>query len=697
MLSDYEISSGQSFPGHIIRMMGKGAREDDPEGLIPEPFKKIGETAWEVHDYIHTEARFDKIDNALGQIQNQITAMQNSINYLGSKIGITASATQSLILFTNMTNLVTPVQTLMDSTSNAGGGGLQYYARVTNQYMKGLKNSHGDSLESFADFKADTAALRNWCNNLYNLNNPNLAAIELTMYENIGMGGANGFAPLTNLICQSAKSKNAFSKDSIMNCYLILESAFLKLVNTQYQCGILMTNAHNFFQPQDTSKLLDWYTDYLFPHINQEITWFNEAVNYMVVNLNEYRYNDRFQNDMQYMQTQLTPDDLLFNVLARSQFISNMLKDAMGYNYPVIAGTIITPNNFTDGNSPIVNSIGLSFTPMSSGGTADVFNSTAKKIPSQIPYTYWVDGDPAGIGPDNNWNLYRIVHDTVTSNSATPAYSIQIVDNGSNMSPWLHYSPMKGTVTPLYYNPRDPRKTSATKNTADSCVVQFGYFCSGWPWGHLYLSNYQMSHWHHFNYNAIEYNSFNPNGGATAAETPFTGTSNGTPNLTIHGGTFTYPSSSLGTMAMGGNTVSTDNYFIAVDAFFANVNTGTAKPDNNGQLQAWAWNRNGYNMQGSGGNDLWVTIGTGLDLKEKPPYASYQCNSAIINQHYHDQTGNWNTTFGNSGNINFNQQYQPCMQYYYQTHNIGTVPAFVQMTTALQLLYGGYYNYPPMQ
>lgn len=219
-----------------------------------------------------------------------------------------------------------------------------------------------------------------------------------------------------------------------------------------------MTNAHNFFEPHDTVKMLDWYSDKLFPHINQEIYWFQEAVNYMVVNLNEYRNVDRFQNDMQHIQTQLAPDNFLYNVLARSQFVSNMLTDAIGYNYPVVAGTIITPNNFTNGNSPIVTSIGLSFTPQSAGGTADVYNSTARVLPSQIPNSCWIDRDPAGVRPNYVWNLYRIVHDTVKSSTATPSYSIKIVDNGSSMTPWLHYNPLLGTVTPLFYNPRNPGK-----------------------------------------------------------------------------------------------------------------------------------------------------------------------------------------------------------------------------------------------
>lgn len=136
-----------------------------------------------------------------------------------------------------------------------------------------------------------------------------------------------------------------------------------------------------------------------------------------------------------------------------------------------------------------------------------------------------------------------------------------------------------------------------------------------------------MSHWHHFNYNACEYTSFNANGGATASQTPFTGTSNGTPNLTIHSGTFSYPSDAMGTMLMGGNTVSTSNYYIACDAFYANVNPASQVPPVSGGLTAWCWNRNGYNMAGSGGNDLWVSVGMGLTLEEKPPYASYQCDA----------------------------------------------------------------------
>ncbi|MEI8007717.1 MAG: hypothetical protein WCI48_16035, partial [Bacteroidota bacterium] len=214
------------------------------------------------------------------------------------------------------------------------------------------------------------------------------------------------------------------------------------------------------------------------------------------------------------------------------------------------------------------------------------------------------------------------------------------------------------------------------------------------PWGYLYLSNYQMGNWTHPAYNIFQYTDWNQ---GPTNNTPFTGTSDSHKNFYEHSGSFSYPGSVFGGMQMGGNAVSTDNYYMAVDLFYTNVNTGGNLPTNGGQIQTWALSKSYYSMNGSGGSDLWVTLGVGLSREGGSPYYTYQSDAAVINQHYHNQPGNWGSAFGNSGNLKQNTQYQPAMQYYYQTYNIGSVPASIQLINAYQMLYGGLYAYTPMQ
>ena len=679
MMSDYELGKNLSFPGHLLYQLGNGlAGEDDPSVL--NPFKKIGKTAWEVYDYSHTEMRFDQIDQGITQIQDQLADLQTSVNDLIGDLGILTSDINSLQIQIAITPIKSQIQTAMLQTTNLG---FQWYPHRMSLYKAGQLSEQ--------DIKSDTSALRTFCENIYT-GQTAVVDWEMNLYNLVDLSGANGFAPLTNLLISATKSTNKFDSATVMQAYKILESYFISIVNLQYQCNVLYTNADCYKNPQDTAIVLPWTSGTFMPHIQKEMQLFQSAVNFMVVNLNEYRYNSRFQSDMAYANSGLAPDAVFIHVLARCQFLMNLLTQAMQLPSPVISGAILTPHNYTNGASNVVNNLTVNLSDIMS--YSENVDSTALNIQSQIPYTYWTAGNTASCAPDNTWNLYRFNFQYNPNGNQVPL-NITVVDNGSNTSPWQHYSPMTGSFQFAYYNPQNPSQTSWIPN--QTCTLPFGYFSACWPWGFLWMTNSQGSQWQHpifyipqFNKN-VEMSQFQ--------QTPFAGTTGSGSQAVFskqNSAQFSYPNASLGTMLMGGSTSYTSNYYIAADLVFCNVKPAANLPPNGGQIQAWTYYKAKYGMAGSGGSDLTISFGKGLNEVKGYDPTSYYSAADILNNHYHDQTNTWFTGFGNSGNLNTGTTYQPNIQYYYQTYNLSNVVnADIELYTGFQFLYGGYYNLPP--
>jgi hypothetical protein len=162
-----------------------------------------------------------------------------------------------------------------------------------------------------------------------------------------------------------------------------------------------------------------------------------------------------------------------------------------------------------------------------------------------------------------------------------------------------------------------------------------------------------------------------------------------------HTGTYSYPYGNMGLLVQGGNTVETGYYYTSFDLWYCNIQTTNIVPPKGGMIQAWEWFNIGYNMAGSGGDDIWVNVGLSLSKWVNGPdhTTDYYSNGELVNNwHVHDVKGNWNSGSG-IATIEASKSYQPAFFYYYQTYNIGTVPAFINMYNAFQILYGGYYDY----
>lgn len=694
LMSDYEVNNNLSFPGHLTYQLGSGIKEGaDP--LIPGPFKSIGKTLWDVYDYYHTDMEFKHVDDALTQMQNQIGQLSQQISALGAQLNLDVSELANFISTGVVYNYFTSIFEVMDPTTH---NGFQYYPKRAAQYKAG-QLPHDQRIQ-------DSTDLLIFVDNVYYKKN----SFDVCNYSEqlstlISSSSANAMSAYANLIIQKATNSHFADSASMMRLYQLLECYFLQVVNKQFQCVLVWSNACNFKDKSGSEAKL-YYTGTFSANIKAEISAFQAAVDYLVINLGEYRNIQRFENDMNYVNAGLAPDNLFIHVLARSQFISNLLYDALGISYPVVCGKIITPWNYTDGSSPVTTKITCRYSAV--GGQSEDITTTATKRQSQIPYTYWSSNDNPSSSPDNSWNLYGFEYFKVpTSNWAQPEYLMQIVDNGDTLVPWMHNAPIKGSINTLFYNPQNPSQTSTTYST--TCCIQFAYFSAAWPWGFLYPTSAKGSRQ---NYQTMvqplsdHYDIFQHYGGdlfwCDGNFIPFAGTTGNSGDKNFYSQTdaqFLHPYKSIGTMLMGGNTSHTPNFYMAADAWYCYATPQSSLPPLNGSIQAFGTFKVYYGMKGQGGDDIWVNLGVGIDTREytqsgclKIPLQKVQTN--ISGAHFHDQAGNWNSVSGVC-NINPNTEYQPSVEYYYQTYNLPNVTAAnIQLVSAIQFVYQGLYGIP---
>ncbi|MEI7983380.1 MAG: hypothetical protein WCI71_17145, partial [Bacteroidota bacterium] len=427
--------------------------------------------------------------------------------------------------------------------------------------------------------------------------------------------GTCALMPLVKLIIQKMTSANLGDSVSMLNAYILLESYFLQVVNAQFQCATLYTNADYFYSPADTVAPTQWFTDTFTPQITQEVSAFLSAVDYLMVNIDDYRNQQRFVSDMQCASAGLAPDHVTFHALARSRFVAKLLYGAVGLDSPVVNGQITLPATYaTIGNGPL--SVKVSST---------VLDTTPVLITGQIPYTYWVDGKPAVCHPDNKWHVYSFGTPGKSDGTwTTTGHSVQIAASG-NQTPWVYWSaPAKGTITPKYYNPQNPVQTSLTKTT--ECTVEFAFFSASWKWGFLQLTNSVLSdNWVKSNKPALgqffDFSTFNTNLIQNSANVPFSATTN-TWECTYQTGVnwdWSCPACSApGYMFDMGTMQPTKHYFVIVNGNYLNVTTGGEMPPTNGTLKGWAWYAVNYTNGGTGGNDLTISIGTVRKFTPKP-------------------------------------------------------------------------------
>ena len=681
MMSDYEIANQADFPGHIIHRLGKGlVGGEDPE---PEnPFKEVGKTLWEIYDYEHTEHEFAEINQGLTDLTSQIAILNNTINNMGQHLNIQIDNLTAFISSGDLNIQIGYVKTAMEAGTEDQ---FMYYPNTGAAW-------EADSLNParIAQMNILKGYVHTYANNVYHNQTSNsminiIEAMNEDLCPTLGTGN-NALLAYAKTVVSLTNGKIHDSTDA-MNAYLLLESYFLTVVNYQLQAATVMANACNLL---DSTGILGYDTAFwnndVIPQLKMEVGVFFSAVDYMVANMGDYRNQARFVSDMQYANAGLAPDNIFIHVLARSQFVANLLYDALGLPYPVMCGHILTPYNY--GNNP-TGSLAVTIGSRTISALPD-------QVLSQFPYTYW---DNTTCHPDQTWNSYRFGNLGIPDPGWLTGKQTLVISNASGQTPWVHYGPITGSITPLYYNPRNPNQTSPIQ-TAE-CTIEFACFTANWQWGYLLLSNSSMvSGWKKTtDAGPFDFETFNSSLVGSVLVVPFAASGKGH-GLSLQAGgiSFTYPNSTAGTMQAKGTTAITGNYYVIADGNWIDVTTGSDMPPISGTIQGWASYNVLYSMQGSGGVDLTVNIGTILQEEHHYNWSGseyYSIGNEVLRTNFHDLPGVVNQGFGQTPNLVTGTSYKPGVQYYYQTANLASaVPASISLNQGYQFVYGGYYNLP---
>ncbi|MBK6962803.1 MAG: hypothetical protein IPH20_02440 [Bacteroidales bacterium] len=685
MMSAYETSRQLPFPGHKINKLGTGLL-----GFKFHPYWEgaefIGEVVWEAFDYLHTEAKFDEIEDQLDDIQDQIEVLNSTIEHLADEMNIDFAKLSSYISSTALNEQIAFVQTAM------GGGTynqLMFYPNVAARYqadstniqnqldMKDLKlHAHGFASNIYNDMSP--ASMTNVINNMNQLLCPTVGS------------GDNALTGYAKTILDECKGR-VNDSDTAMQVYLMLESYFLKVVNYQFQAATVMVNACNMLDNDGQHGYAATFWDSEMGRIiPEEVDVFLSTVDYLVVNLSEYRNEDRFVNDMQYVSYGIAPDNMFFHVLARSRFLANMLYEASGNPRPVICGSVMVPHIYnvdasrSDMQDPVTVNIGSS-----------TITSEATKYATMIPYTYW-DTDQT-CHPDNNWDFYNFGTSASDTTWACTPQTIQIVSNSST-SPWPHSLDISWAITPLYYNPSDPTQTSTTR-TAE-CSFQFAYFYTNWQWGYMLLSNtskmnklpspFDLKHYHKYfekNFPAV------PFCGWAHTYDDYNGYQEFKADDKIK---FTVADDYTGSLQASGTITNSDLYTIG-DSRYVKVKTGSDLPPVNNttnELEAWGCYNGSLNVNPADYNSPWIFISLAPTHWNSTGNDYFLVGDILLDTLYMKQHNYiFPTRFGNRVSLETGAEYNAGVQYvFFDNEDITNDPFDLKLRSSMQYIYQGFYN-----
>jgi hypothetical protein len=700
MVSDFEHSNSLPFQANLCYQVGSAmVGEGGTIGTIGEIIK----TLKEVHDYKKPDTAYDNLKNGINSLQSQITALTSQITALGQQLSLDVSQLTGYMgtLYTN-----TYIGYLRDALDSTASDGLTYFPKTAALYKtQGLSPTNPLVLSlqtdavSYANLVHPTPGAPSIQYDMKNI----VTQLNLLIVP-AGTPNNNVVMNYTNEIINACQGKGYNDAASVHNLYMLLECYFLSLVNYQFQATNIYSNACSLVDSTGTDAR-DWYTETFTTMIEQEVAVYLHAVNYLMVNVNDYRTQNQFLSDLKYADAGLSENMVVLPAMARAQFVANMLYTALGKPCPVIAGSIITPNKYSNGSNSYINTISL--TAVAPGVAGKPYNATADNnfgingIPSQIPNTTWVSGSPTVCNPDNHWNVYNFgtlgVPDSNWHLLPGQTMGVQINDNG-NQNPWPHNIQIQGQVNLLWYNPADPSQTSTSQTS--TCTMQYGYFCGSWGWGFPYVSHSDLSLMARTpTFNIDHFNNTLQGGNIWDAQPPFMATTDEGGNIYIHSPDgFTFDYNSLAGMYYNAAGVQTSHYYILADLWYTNITTGSEKPSINGTLQGWGAFNASYSMGGTN-SDLWIIMGTGLSRFNAGGGGStvdwsYYAGSDIMESFAQNRQGPAYSQIGCSVDMKTSQAYQPCISYYYQTYNVGSAPASISIRPMYTFVYGGTYPVP---
>jgi DNA-binding Lrp family transcriptional regulator len=472
MITDDEISKNKTFHGSFLYAVGAGMGEDDPE----LPFGEIAKSLWEIHDYVHTEAEFKKIDTELDSIQSQIAELQNEIEELSQQLNLSTSTilNQLNTLLTN--GYVTKINEAFDSTMSSG---LLYYSSAAARIQSGQLPITMEQLDSIAmkDFvpKYGPAAPFDEITD------------AITQIQTLMLGSTAGpiFASsslkqFADVLLQSQSSPTA-TQEYATNCYRVLENFFMVALNSQFRGFTIHVNALWRAEGADSVEAQNDYNLYLkqFAAIVQsELNMFLTVTDYLAVNMVDYRNSTSFFADAQvFFNYGIRPDAVCGAFIARANMINQLMNYALGEPTKDFYLTLALPKNYCGGGA-------MTWTAQQTYNFE--IDLGTSYMQSRYPYTGWTYQSMASnsSSPDNTMVFYRDNDGT----GGTGGVTMSTVNITLNNATWRHIKALTGSAAIGYYNPRDITAPPQSTKSATFSLC-FGSASSCWYWGYLYLND----------------------------------------------------------------------------------------------------------------------------------------------------------------------------------------------------------------
>ena len=469
-LTDDEIAGNKKFGGSLLYNVGVGISNATGANVLPEiPFTDGIDVIWEIYNFNKTQANFSTIDNQLGQLSTQISDLQNELVGIANSLKLTQVNILNKIDQLSGT-VMNNIELAFDSSSTTG---LRYFSQNAAKIQKGQSTQTIQDLQAWAQI--------NFVNR-YTVNPVDEADMQkqiLLLNSAIIGGNTSNFQTSVlkdfadNIILNQSNNAATRVDTNAMNCYKLLENYFLMMVNSQYK-GLLVYG--NAVLVKDTTSggrtALQTFQDKFKAEIVQELNMFLTVVDYLSVNLVEFRTENRFRSDMNYLNFGIKYDGVCGPFISRANLLNSMILQAIGAPTKDFYITIALPQKYCSSTA-----LSWSF-DMDSYPLVQDNNGIMK---SQYPYTYW-NGSTSS--PDNIISFYR-----GNGGNSSKSSTLKYADVGIANSPWYKKAgvSMHAQVPLCWVNPNDPTKTSSTYSK--TYCLAFGSASLYWPWGYMFLND----------------------------------------------------------------------------------------------------------------------------------------------------------------------------------------------------------------
>ena len=452
-----EVVQGKKFGGSYMYTLGKSLIGEDPANPIADMIK----AALDISNFIKEKRKETAIENAYKGMVNQLNAIEADIAALAKELSISENAIIAEMEALSSQQYCVNVTAGFDSAASTG---LRFYSKNGAMIEN---NAPGALTISYLQGQLQTEFMTN--PTITNIT-ANIIGIHNAIVPASGRFADSDLKTFCDKIILNTGNSQTQNPANAMACYRLLENYFLMI--TQYQFEALIIRG-NYLVEQDSVNGKIAFNQYVTgefqPYLQSELKVFLTAVDYLSINIVDYRSVSSFYSDMSnYYGCGIKNDNICGNFIARANMVNSLMMAGLALPTSNIYITMALPVKYC--------STPLGWTFNGTACTTAIDNNGS--LLSQYPYTYWSGSDA---GADNTMSFYR-GESTISDKEAT----------GANMSltgvVWRHYATLSGSAVLLYYNPSDiTAKPQSTWSSEFS--LAFGSVSLCWPWGYLYLND----------------------------------------------------------------------------------------------------------------------------------------------------------------------------------------------------------------